>query len=258
MDGMTDGETRDTWLNVFEDLVELIDHAPSPQRRPVGDWTREDQAAAHAVAVAWGWLTRMKRTCSAVFMLEDANHGVESRPMVRSVIEHAIRLRWAADLELHVFVEALLRIKLWSLDKTLEAAKNGWPLPPSLEQAIEESKAEASEDFKHLDTYKHLANVVSTNTEEFAGLYQYWLLETQYSHPTLWSADPYFSPDEDGLGWKLHDDPRPFNGRTDVLLPSLLWIAAGAFATISGLSSYFEDPLNEIGARMSALGAGPP
>ena len=258
MDDMTQLNAQDSWANIFSDLAALIDRAPSPPRRSVGDWTREDQAAAHAVAVAWGWLARTKRTCSAVFMLEKVRHGAESRPLIRSVIEHTIRLKWAADLELHVFIEVLLRSRRWSLDKTLEAAKNGWALGPELKQAIEDYKAEASEDFKYLDSYQHLANVVSTNIKEFGGLYQYWLLETQYSHPTLTSAEPYFSSNPESFDWMLHDTPRPENHRIDILLPSLLWLCAGAFGSISGLSTYFEDSLKDIGERMELLGTETP
>lgn len=258
MDDMKEPNPADSWAIIFSDLVALIDRAPSPPHRPTREWTREDQAAAHAVVVAWGWLTRVKRSCSAVFMLEEASYEAESRPLTRSVIEHTIRLRWAADLELHVFVEVLLRIQRWSLDKTLEAAKNGWPLSPELRQAINESQAEASEDFKYLDTYHHLANVVATNPKEFSGLYQYWLLETQYSHPTLSSAEPYFFPGPESLGWTLRDRALPEDHRSDILLPSLLWLSAGAYGAISGLSSYFEDSLDHIGERMRLLGGKSP
>lgn len=40
----------------------ILDSAPSPPCRPVGEWERKDQPEAHSVAVAWGWLMRLKRT----------------------------------------------------------------------------------------------------------------------------------------------------------------------------------------------------
>ena len=252
---MTQGSAKDGWADIFSDLVSLVDGAPQPPGRFAHALTRQDQAAAHAVAVAWGWLTRTKRTCSAVFALEEKGYGSESRPLIRSVIEHTIRLRWGADLEMHIFVEVLLRIQSWSLEKTVEAAKNGWPLSAELLQTIEESMAEASEDFKFLDTYRHLTNVVASNVSEFGGLYQFWLLETQYSHPTLTSANPYFSTDSENRNWTLRDSPRSENRRVEILLPSLLWLCTGAFGKISGLSDYFEDPLQDISDRMQIAGA---
>jgi hypothetical protein len=251
---MTGDEVQDSWASIIDDLMELVDNVPSPPDRLIGEWTRKDQTEARAVAVAWGWLMRMKRTSSAVLLLEGANYGVESRPLVRSVIEHAIRLGWGASLEPHVFVEALLRMQKWSLEKTLEAAEKGWPLSSGQVRNVEESIAEASDEFKYLDTFKALANVVATNPREFAGIYQHWLLETQVSHPTMSSAAAYLSANADGLGTSLHHDARPDDARTDVLFPSLLWFAAGAYGVISGLTYYFEEPLNDIGARMAALG----
>ena len=254
---MTGDEAQDSWGSIIDDLMELIDNAPSPPDRLVGDWTRKDQAEARAVAVAWGWLIRMRRTSSAVLLLEGANYGVESRPLVRSVVEHAIRLGWGAALEPHVFVEALLRMQKWSLEKTLEAAEKGWPLSADQVRNVEESSAEASDEFRYLDTFRALANVVATNPKEFAGIYQYWLLETQVSHPTMSSAAAYLSANADGFGTSLHHVPRPDGARTDVLLPSLLWFAAGAYGVISGLTHYFEEPLNDFGARMASLGVPP-
>jgi hypothetical protein len=88
---------HDDWGSIFRDLAALIDSAPSPPRRPVGEWTRKDQAEAHAIAVAWGWLVRLKRTAEGVLELEKYGYGNEAAPLARSVIEHAIRLPWAAD-----------------------------------------------------------------------------------------------------------------------------------------------------------------
>ncbi|KQR80074.1 hypothetical protein ASF98_19175 [Arthrobacter sp. Leaf337] len=192
-----------------------------------------------------------------MLLLEGANYGVESSPLVRSVIEHAIRLSWGAALEPHVFVEALLRMQKWSLEKTMEAAERGWALAPAQIRDIQELMAEASDEYKYLDTYKALANVVETNPGEFAGIYQYWLRETQVSHPTMSSAAPYLAVNADAFGMSLYHEPRPTETRNDVLLPSLLWVAAGAFGVISGLTHYFEEPLNDIGARMADLGVPP-
>jgi hypothetical protein len=177
--------------------------------------------------------------------------------LIRSVIEHTIWLVWAASLERHRFVEALLRNKQWSLGRTLEAAEKGWPLPPELQQAIRESQAEASDEFKELDIYRHLAKVVETNIKVLGGPYQYWLLETLYSHPTLHSANDYFAPNKAGLGWSLYDDPEPSESRMDIVLPSFLIMAIAAFGSVAGLSGYFDGPLTEIEKKMVALRANP-
>lgn len=247
---------HDDWGAIFRDLAALIDSAPSPPRRSVGRWTRKDQAEAHAIAVAWGWLIRLKRTAEGVLELEKHGYGNEAAPMSRSVIEHAIRLPWAADKGRQEFVEILIRMRSWSLQKILEASEAGWPLTDDQRDQISDLQDEAGEDFRELDRFMQLAAVVADDPEQFAGLYQVWLAETQESHPSLQSSASYREQSEDGLTWGLSSSPRPGTRRYDVLMPSLLWLGLRGYARVADLADHFEKPLNELGQRMEDLGVG--
>lgn len=245
---------QDSWARIFNDLVTLVESAPSPPRRPVGEWERKDQAEAHAVAVAWGWLIRLKRTGEAVLQLEKMGYGAETPPLVRSVVEHAIRLPWAADLGRQEFVEILIRMRRWSLKRTLDAAEAGWQLPEDQVRQIRDLQDEAGEAFSDLDEFAHVANVVKADPEQFAGLFQIWLSETQETHPSLQSSASYREQSEDGLTWALHVEPRPRQLRTDLVIPSLLWIGIRGYARIADLEEYFAPAIEDIGGRMEVLG----
>lgn len=245
---------QDTWARIFDDLVTLVESAPSPPRRPVGEWERKDQAEAHAIAVAWGWLIRLKRTGEAVFELEKAGYGAEAAPLVRSVVEHAIRLPWAADLGRQEFVEILIRMRRWSLQNTLAAADAGWPLTEDQIKQIRDLQDEAGEDFISLDQLGHVASVVKADPGQFAQLYQVWLSETQETHPSLQSSANYREQSDDGLTWTLHVEPKPSQRRNDVLIPSLLWIGLRGYASLAGLEEHFAPAIEDVGGRMEALG----
>lgn len=245
---------HDDWESIFRDLAALIDSAPSPPRRPVSEWNRKDQAEAHAIAVAWGWLIRLKRTAEAVLELEKYGYGNEAAPLARSVIEHAIRLPWAADKGRQEFVEILIRMRNWSLQKTLEAAEAGWSLTDDQRDQIKVLQDEAGEDFKHLDRFMQLAAVIADDPQQFAGLYQIWLAETQESHPSLQSSASYREQSKNGLTWGLRSSPRPGTRRYDVLMPSLLWLGLRGYARIADLTGHFEKRLNRLGQRMEDLG----
>lgn len=247
-------QRKDDWEVIFRDLVALVESAPSPPRRAVGEWTRKDQAEAHAIAVTWGWLIRLKRTAEAVIELEKCGFGNEAAPLARSVVEHAIRLPWAADKGRQEFVEIPIRMRSWSLQKTLEAAEAGWPLTDEQRDQIQDLQDEAGEDFKQLDRFMQLAAVVADDPEQFAGLYQVWLSETQQSHPSLQSSSSYREQSEDGLTWALSTSPRPGKRRYDVLMPSLLWVGLRGYARIADLTGHFEKGLNQLGQRMEDLG----
>lgn len=247
-------DEQDSWPRIFSDLVTLVESAPSPPRRPVGEWERKDQSEAHAVAVAWGWLMRLKRTGEAVFELEKAGYGAEAPPLVRSVVEHAVRLPWAADLGRQEFVEILIRMRRWSLQNTLDAAEAGWPLTEDQIRQIRDLQDEAGLDFISLDRLAHITNVAKADPGQFAQLYQVWLSETQETHPSLQSSANYRQQSDDDLTWTLHVEPKPHQRRYDVLIPSLLWIGLGGYARVAGLEEHFAAPIEDIGGRMEALG----
>lgn len=247
-------DSSDSWQSVFDDLVTLIVTSPPPPPRLTGDWTRKEQAEAHAVAVAWGWVIRLKRTAQAVLELEKAGYASEASPLVRSVVEHAIRLPWAADMGRQEFVEILLRMRRKALKTTLNAADAGWALNEDQISQIRDLQEEAGDEFIGKDHLMHVAHLVAKDPEQFAGLYQVWLSETQETHPSLQSSAAYRSLSEDGLTWDLRTIPQPQKHRHDVLMPSMLWIGLRGYARIAGLEEQLKDGLSRLGSRMEALG----
>lgn len=58
---------------------------------------RTEVEDARAVSMGLGWAIRMCRTASAVALLHEDGYGLESSPLVRSMIEHAFWMQCLAD-----------------------------------------------------------------------------------------------------------------------------------------------------------------
>ena len=69
---------------------------PSPKVH-IPDETRSAVSDAGAVAVIWGWTSRVARTAEAAILLHREGFNVEVAPLVRSMLEHAIALHWVVD-----------------------------------------------------------------------------------------------------------------------------------------------------------------
>jgi hypothetical protein len=248
-------EGADPFVELFQKIVAIWGAAPTPQTVPYGDGDRPRWTTAATTAVAWGWLVRIIRTGESAILLARNRLGPESAPLIRSIIEHAIRLAYAADVGPEA-IEVGLRERSRSLQKLKKAQSSGWALPPQQLTDIEWMQAEASEEYRHLDSFAHLAHVVN-RLPSLGKLYMAWLLETQFSHPTLISAQGYFEREEDSHTITLRtrakeeaDNPVAAQVCINVL------VALRAYAHIAGLRSYFNDPLRELDQEMESLWKG--
>lgn len=247
-------EEDDPFVDLFQKIVSVWAAAPTPQTVPYGDGDRSKWTSAATTAVAWGWLVRVIRTGESAILLARNHLGPESAPLIRSIIEHAIRLAYAAHAGSEV-VEVGLRERSRSLEKLKKAQSSGWPLPPEQLIDIDWMQAEASEEYKHLDSFAHLAHVVK-RLPSLGQLYMAWLLETQFSHPTLISAQSYFQREDDSHVITLRTRAKEEDNRVAPQVCINALVALRAYAHIAGISAYFKDPLRELDQKLEALWKG--
>lgn len=242
----------DSWRKIFKDAGTLIEQVPSPIGQPIGEWSRAEQTHAYAVAVAWGWLIRTKRTAEAALILHSLTYGVEGAPLERSVIEHTVRLQWAAERGRQQFVEVMLRSQKASLDSIITAAKSGFPLTVEQMAKIEDLQGNAGDEFKSLDYEAAFAHVIQ-RLPHLIHAHQVWLLQTRESHPSLTSASPYSDWLSTESGWKLYLTPKTTPTGNEMLLTAMLCTAALAYGRIAGLDSYFDKELDRLDNRIAVL-----
>lgn len=244
--------TDDTWRKVFNEAGTLIEQVPSPLGQPIGEWSRAKQTDAYAVAVAWGWLMRTKRTAEAALILHSLGYGVEGSPLERSVIEHTVRLQWAAERGRQEFVEVMLRSQKASLDSIITTAKSRVPLTIEQLAKIEDLQSNAGDEFKSLDYEAAFAHVIE-RLPHLVHAHQVWLLQTRESHPSLTSACPYFDWLSSEPGWQLYLTPKTTPTGGEMLMTAMLCTAALAYGHIAGLDSYFDKELDQLDSRISVL-----
>lgn len=237
--------TGDSLVALYADFVTLWQKAPMPAaRRKPGD--RTENADAVAVALAWGWMVRVSRTGEAAMRLDQAGFSHEAAPLVRSMLEHAIRLRWAAAAGSD-FVEAALRMRAASL-RTIMRNQISFEYNPEVIAKMEVLIAEQDEAFSGRNNLHKLKDVVDTDPEGLGVMYQTWLLDSQVSHPTVMSAASYFTRHEGGFD--LRGQPME---QDSVGLPACQSIlgAVASYSTISGLEEYFNPRLEPLLVRLA-------
>lgn len=157
--------------------------------------------------MAWGWLMRVLRTGEAAIRLEAAGYGSEAPPLIRSALEHAIRLQWASEYG-DKFVEVALIAQQKSF-ATMDAAQaDGWRFDEDFSDALKKRAAEASDDYKSLSTLTALRHIVKENPDRLGSLYMAWLFDTQESHPSVLTSQPYYVVDDSGTNYTLLSEPR--------------------------------------------------
>ncbi len=111
-------------------------------------------------------------------MLHSLGYGVEGAPLERSVIEHTVRLQWAAERGRQEFVEVMLRTQKASLNNITTAAKSGVPLTIDQMAKVEDLLSNAGEEFKSLDYEAAFAHVIE-RLPHLAHAHQVWLLQSR-------------------------------------------------------------------------------
>lgn len=241
----------DPFEELHADIVALWESAPLPKPVAFGDGGRERRHTAATTAVGWGWLVRIIRTGQAAVLLEKQGFGAETAPMMRSILEHTIRLVYASKVGFEA-IEVGLRERAQSIVRLRRAQESGWHLGDDFLDQLSRAEKEASEEFRHLDNFAHLAQVVKL----YPGLgkfYMAWLLETQASHPTLASSQPYFQGTPGSNEIELWKWAQETSGATTAQVCVTLLAAMKAYANIAGLVGYFKQPIVALDFRLEAL-----
>lgn len=234
---------------IYDELIALVHGLPLPPKVPPSEWNTQKTKDVHAPAVAWGWLARITRSGQAAIHLENMGFGAETPPLTRSAIEHAIRLLWAADSGTD-FIDVALLTKEQGLMKILDAQSDVWSFEKELADAMERHILEAGAADKSLGHLGHLRKIVDLSPEERGPLYMGWLIDTQDSHPSLASAQPYYTV-TDGATARIQFEWEP-RFSTAVHMKATLALIAGlhAYAKIVGATDRIEPRLDDIIRRL--------
>lgn len=234
---------------IYSDLVDLLFAAPKPSQREVGAGTRDDQRKGLAPAVAWGWLVRVARSGEAAIDMEKRGYGAEAAPLVRSALEHAIRLQWAAEYGDN-FIEVALLAQKDGFEKLQAAQTDSWRFDAELANALQGHAAEASQDYLTLNNLTRLRAIVDSNQERLGNLYMAWLYDTQESHPSLMTARHYFQADDNRTTYSLLNESR-FGSAAALKSCFALVGAIDGYSKIAGLSAHLDAQLESIIQRLA-------
>jgi hypothetical protein len=83
---------KDPGYAIYHSLARVVNEAPKPQLLWLDNESDEEQRRAAAPGLAWGWLQRTLRSGEAAIKLEKSGYGSESAPLLRSALEHAMRV----------------------------------------------------------------------------------------------------------------------------------------------------------------------
>lgn len=210
---------------IAQDVIGAFDTASGPDPVFVPQVSPAALAEVEAVAVVFGWTTRIVRTAEAALLLVRSGSGGEIAPLMRSMIEHTVALAWLVD-QRGVAFQALVRQRSEQARRMKEAQEVGWDLGEEagrhLQQAID---IETDADSRYVDYLLHTRSQASKYGH--GSMYQAWLSETWSSHPTIASAQPYYTV-KDGRRIDLYRstevDPDDATGRVVVVLLAALGI----------------------------------
>lgn len=195
----------DDYRVLFEDMYDAWFTAPAPAPVPIGEGTRRDAADIGAVRVAHGWMTLILRTGRAALLLDREGFSHETSPLLRSMIEHAIALRWLEDMRGDAF-QVLVRMRRADMAKLRKAQETGWVMGDDETQALLTAAIETETDphIQSLDYLQHTRH--RADKYELGLLYQMWLIHSGGSHPSHSSSRPYWTESDD-LGSELLHKP---------------------------------------------------
>jgi len=188
---------------IITQMLDAWRSAPPPSSVTV-EMTEEGFAAAYAFVVMHGWMARVARSAEAALLLHSRGHGVEASPLIRSMIEHAMALTWIEDKRGDAFL-ALQRKRSGSAQRLNDSQNAGWQLDPDAQALIDTlvtTPMVGSKAGDHLMALKHQADAYG-----LGGLYQAWILESGFSHPSIESARPYYVEVEEGPSFHLLYEP---------------------------------------------------
>jgi hypothetical protein len=241
---------KDPGYAIYRILARIVNQAPRPQPLWLDNESDEEQRRAAAPGLAWGWLQRTLRNGEAAIKLEKSGYGSESAPLLRSALEHAMRLVWA-DAGEGKLVEVAMLSKKQTSKRMLAAQHDGWRFDMAMAAQLQQYADASTDDFKGLDDFTRLKHAVDKSPEEIKdrlkSMYLAWLAYTAASHPSIDSAEPYIDrrPGSNYMAMLSVARQRPAADCAAVSILALIGAAYG-YSRVTGLEAYFGPALQRI------------
>lgn len=193
-------------------------------------------------AMTLGWTIRMSRMAEAIVMLHRHGLDQEAAPLLRSLLEHAVTVRWLVDER----DEALATIE-YDLRRTQRLLKDsadeaGWALDPQgRELPPSDLDLDRPSEWPTFDNFKKL--VEQCGDPSWYAIYRF---ESARAHPTYVSANAYHngsvgtSPDF-GMKWE------PIERGTHLkVVAAWLLMGLGQLSEVAAPSDEFATALDEM------------
>jgi hypothetical protein len=235
---------------IYRSLVRMVNQAPKPQPLWLDSESDGEQRRAAAPGLAWGWLQRTLRNGEAAIKLEKSGYGSESAPLLRSALEHAMRLVWA-DEGVGKFVEVAMLAKKTTSKRMLEAQHDGWRFDVAMADQLKQYADTPTDDFKNMGELAGLKHAIDKSPDEIKdrlkSMYLAWLAYTASSHPSIDSAEPYIDRKPGSNYMALLSVARPRPSADCAAVSSLALIgAAYGYSRVTGLEAHFAPALQCI------------
>lgn len=226
----------------------MVNQAPKPKPLWIDNESGEEQRRAAAPGLAWGWLQRTLRNGEAAIKLEKSGYGSEAAPLLRSALEHAMRLV-RADTEAGDLVEVAMLAKKKTSGKLVRAQHDGWRFHADMAEQLQEYAEADTSEFENLATFMGLKNAIDNSPEEIKShvksMYLAWLFYTATSHPTIDSAEPYIDR-KTGINYMaLLSVSRTTADCAAVSILALIGAVHG-YSRVTGLETHFDPALQSI------------
>ncbi|PNH86111.1 hypothetical protein CXZ05_03140 [Arthrobacter sp. AFG20] len=228
----------------------MVNQAPKPQPLWIDNECDVEQRRAAAPGLAWGWLQRTLRNGEAAIKLEKSGYGSECAPLLRSALEHAMRLVWA-DAGGGKFVEVAMLAKKHTSNRMLAAQHDGWRFERAIADQLQQYADAPTDAFKGLNDFTHLKHAIDKSPEEIKdrlkSMYLAWLAYTAASHPSIDSAEPYIDkkPGSNYMALLSVARSRPAADCAAVSILALIGAAYG-YSRVTGLEAHFAPALQGI------------
>jgi hypothetical protein len=234
---------------VVDDMVAAWPSAPAPAPTQLGNVDSDSLSDAAADAVASAWTARVVRTAQAVLILCDNGFSHESAPLVRSMLEHAVAIWWIADKRGAAY-QSLIRGRARAMQLFADAQSTGWHLGDDGQQLLETAiNVETDEGTVSGD---HLLHARQRAAEYGLGsFHQAFLVETWTAHPTLMSALPYYTFDNESLITQVHLMPKDDGRRAVAAACAALHLALTGYEQL--VPDAFAGRLSDWQRRFEAL-----
>lgn len=243
-------EELDRGYAIYRELVQVINEAPKPRLAWNEELSLEERCSAVAPGIAWGWLQRTIRNGEAAIELERIGYGVEAGPLLRSALEHAMRLIWAGSGE-GPFVEVAMLTKKETSRKILQALPEGRPFDEVLVEQLKQFSEFITDEFSGLGIHGHLKGAIDKSSmetkERLKSMYLLWLAYTPTCHPSIDSAEPYIEKRPESHDIVLLSAARPKENKdcAEVSVFALIGAVYG-YSLVTMLNDYFDPVLQNI------------